>query len=186
MRGQLSRFEVADDATSGDWLLQSGTIPSDLITFGPMVYPAYARLNYADATLEDDAEAPTDITLVREMAVVLGTFTTTPDDCYFCVWDGYAGSFLSDEFARLRKRVQIPGRDYVLFTGPLSALHEWENEFGRGGPAPAPAFMWPRDRRWCFTSDVDTEWATIGAERAAVEKLITRSPRAEKFAPPTV
>jgi hypothetical protein len=31
--------------------------------------------------------------------------------------------------------------------------------------------VWPADRRWCFTSDVDPHWAGIGAPGAAIDAL---------------
>lgn len=38
---------------------------------------------------------------------------------------------------------------------------------------PPPAFIWPADRAWCITHDVDPHWAVIGADPAALDPLLT-------------
>jgi hypothetical protein len=48
----------------------------------------------------------------------------------------------------------------------------WERGHSDGLGMVAPAFIWPADRRWCFTSDVDPHWAGIGGEAAAIDALI--------------
>jgi hypothetical protein len=68
--------------------------------------------------------------------------------------------------------VDVPHRRYVLLRGPLDAIEAWETELGSGHPIAPPAFVWPADRRWCFTSDVDPHWAGIGAEQRAVDALV--------------
>ncbi len=40
---------------------------------------------------------------------------------------------------------------------------------------PSPAFIWPSDRAWCITADVDPHWAGIGADHAAIDMLLTES-----------
>ena len=49
--------------------------------------------------------------------------------------------------------VAIPHRRYALFSGSLDDITNWEQTF-TSESAFAPAFVWPADRRWCFTSDV--------------------------------
>ncbi|PZS04605.1 MAG: hypothetical protein DLM56_05585 [Pseudonocardiales bacterium] len=71
--------------------------------------------------------------------------------------------------------VVLPHRQYVLFAGDLGAIEQWEQKFGGGGFYPPPAFAWPADHRWCFTSDVDSHWAGIGASAGAIESLTTRT-----------
>jgi hypothetical protein len=152
------------------------------MTFGPVGYEAYARLRYipdptSPGQLETDADIPVDHPLwasqARRALDVLVDFTDTPDECFFCIWEGVAGNVLSVT-ERQGPLVAIPHRRYVLFTGRLSGYLE----FGGGrfdNSSPAPAFVWPADRRWCFTSDVDTHWAGIGADQAAVERLLNTS-----------
>jgi len=39
---------------------------------------------------------------------------------------------------------------------------------------PLPAFVWPADRAWCLTRDVDPHYAGIAASAAAIEELLAQ------------
>jgi len=169
--------------SAADWLAATNVDPVRLITFGPAAFDAYGRLRYvpdpdvpglseADVFLPEDH--PSDIRRARIVLKSLARYTQSTERCFYCVWDGYVGSFLDPELTR-GPLVVLPHRQYVLFTGDLSEIERWEQEFGGGEPCPPPAFAWPADRRWCFTSDVDPHWAGIGASSAAIESLIARS-----------
>lgn len=162
------------DASVADWLVRSPTEPMELITLGPAGYDAYARLRFIpDPTEPGQAEAdvavaedhPSDLDQARRALHLLARFTTTPLECCFCVWEGYSDVTLPPS----SPVVELPHRRYALLRGALTDLADWEATVGGGAP---PAFAWPADRRWCFTSDVDPHWAGIGAERAAVEALV--------------
>ncbi|MFG1869660.1 hypothetical protein [Micromonospora arborensis] len=168
------------DTAAAAWLASSRTPAEQLITFGPADYEAYARLRYIpDPTSPDQRETDADVPADRELWTpqarralhVLAPFTATPDQCFFCVWEGVAGSALSAA-ERQGPLVTVPHRRYVLFTGRLADYIEGRAEPFDGDSAPVPAFVWPADRRWCFTSDVDPHWAGIGADQAAVDRLL--------------
>jgi hypothetical protein len=92
---------VADDLGPADWITTSTLDWSRLVEFGPSGFPAYARLRFLpdpsypgqsenDAPDEDDEM---DAWRRRQWAVLLrllATRTSTPRDCYVCVWDGYS------------------------------------------------------------------------------------------------
>jgi hypothetical protein len=170
-------MRLPPDSSAADWLARSGTPAMQLICFGPAGYPAYARLRFipdpsrpgqveADAPLSEDH--PSDLVQAQRALHRLAAFTSTPDDCYFCLWDGYSDI---DMPARA-PLVDLPFRRYALLQGSLSDIDGWADEFGRGHPVVPPAFVWPADRRWCFASDVDPHWAGIGAEQAAIDALV--------------
>jgi len=157
-------------------LVSSGTPPQQLITFGPAGFDAYARLRYLpDPTYpgQRESDAPTDghhplwTSAARRALSILADFTDTPDECYFCFWEGISGTFLSQAVLH-GPMVSVPGRRYVLFTGRLRDGIETS-------PEDVPAFVWPADQRWCFACDVDPHWAGIGAERAAIDRLLDDS-----------
>lgn len=172
-------LSFSGSASAADWLLRSQTPASQLITFGPAGFEDYARLRYLrDPRRPDEAEGrrpadrPTPITVARRALHILAAHTGTPDDAYFCLWVGY-----SDVPARsvpLEAVVHLPGRDYALLRGPLTAAAEWEAVLGLDphGHVPPPAFVWPADHRWCYASDVDPHWAGVGASRSAIEALL--------------
>jgi hypothetical protein len=51
------------------------------------------------------------------LAAVLARHTSTPDRCWFCTWEAWGSVFFDDG-----PRVELPGRNYALFVGPLAAL----------------------------------------------------------------
>ncbi len=116
----------------------------------------------------------TDIEQARTALRVLAGHTRSPDRCFFCVWEGYSGSFIDPVLTR-GPLVALPHRRYVLFTGALDEIANWEAHFGGGQPCAPPAFVWPADHRWCFASDVDPHWAGIGADDAAIQSLTART-----------
>lgn len=46
----------------------------------------------------------------------------------------------------------------------VSDIGDWD--------VPYPAFVWPADRAWCVAADVDPHWAGIGADTAAIDRLV--------------
>lgn len=168
------------DTAVAAWLEGAPTPPDQLITFGPAGFEAYVRLRYLPdpempGQLETDADVPADRLLwapqARRALEVLAGFTATPGECFFCFWEGAAGDVLSDT-ERRGPLVSVPHRRFVLFRGRLGDYTEGRDPRFGGDSAPVPAFVWPADRRWCFTSDVGPHWAGIGADRAAVERLL--------------
>jgi hypothetical protein len=152
-----------------------------LITLGPAGYEAYARLRFipdpsgpgqAEADADVPGNHPPDIAQARIALHQLSPFTDTAQDCYFCVWEGYSDV----EIPPGGPLVDLPHRRYALLQGTLTGIDSWEQALGVHGPGPPPAFAWPADRKWCFTSDVDPHWAGIGAERAAIDTLV-KNPR---------
>ena len=168
------------DTTAASWLVRSGTPATQLMNFGPASFEAFGRLRFIPdpvAPGQDEADAdtpaghPSDITQARRALRLLASFTSTPQDCYFCVWEGYSDIPLPPD-VRHGPLVEIPYRRYALLRGALHDIDAWEADLGGGQPIAPPAFVWPADRRWCFASDVDPHWAGIGAEQAAIDTLI--------------
>ncbi|GEM_PF-4431933 len=94
MRSGRSALEAA-------WITRPGFDPNRLIHFGPPGFPSYARLRYIRDPLEGgEQEAdvivppdhPSEITLAWHAVGHLLRFTGTPDDLYFCVWDGWGAA----------------------------------------------------------------------------------------------
>jgi len=158
------------DLSPADWIVSSELPWQRLVCFGPAGFAAYARLRFLPdpafvGQLENNAEADSDQSddnRLRLLFEVLATLTLTPQDCYFCRWDGYGDSY--------GPKVVVPNRAYFLFRGPLHQA----GDRGTAEPldVPGPAFAWPADRAWCVARDVDPHWAGIGAERPVVDQLV--------------
>ncbi|MEV4704238.1 hypothetical protein [Actinoplanes sp. NPDC049316] len=171
------RLRFCPDTAAADWLAGSGTPFEQLVTFGPAGFPAYARLRFIpDPQLPGQAETdallpgdhPSDLAQARSALHVLAGFTSTPEDCYFCVWEGYSDIPLPPGVPL----VEVPHRRYALLRGAVSDIDGWADDLGGGQPVAPPAFVWPADHRWVFAGDVDPHWAGIGAAREAVDALI--------------
>jgi hypothetical protein len=194
------------DRTPADWIADSDLPWQRLVTFGPAGFDAYARLRLLPDPVrrgqsENDVEAEDwRIHQLPSLFEVLGDHTTTPDSCYFCVWEGFgnteppidddaayvvagsAGTEAQPGLAPERgtslsvPKVVVPHRAYWLFHGPLGDAGRWETAHAwpgryRVGDA-EPAFVWPADHAWCVARDVDPHWAGIGGGALLIDRLI--------------
>lgn len=177
------------DTSPAGWIVNSDLPWYDVVGFGPAGFEAYARLRFMpDPTYQGqrsgdvDAGGPIDeADLVAQACALLIPETTTPDDCYFCLWDGWPGAIAPEPGGA---RVHLPNRDYHLFRGPATEAGNWG--LSRDDHMPPAAFIWPADHAWCIASDVDPHWAGIGASKHAIKRL-TSSPHLDivEADPPT-
>lgn len=172
------------DVSAADWISASDLPWSRLVTFGPEGFADYARLRFLpDPAYAGQRESDVDRDDVRPERVqlpmlfeVLAAQTFTPDDCYFCLWEGFGTINAFPPSVLGGPRVVVPGRTYLLFHGPLSTANEWPVAERRPLAYWPPAFVWPADHAWCVAFDVDPHWAGIGADAMTVDQLM-RDPR---------
>ncbi len=103
------------------------------------------------------------------LAAVLARHTGTPDRCWFCTWEGW-GSVVFDD----GPRVELPGRKYALFVGPLAALPSLMD----AQDDHSPNLWWPDDRAWCVATEIDLAWTYVGGQAALVSDVLA-NPRLE-------
>jgi hypothetical protein len=130
---------------------------------GPAEPPPYHGQGPRDGSLYvPDAEA---------LAGILQGWTVTPEDCWFCVWDGYGwASAPSLGPAREAPRVQLPHRSYLLYQGPAEAaltLPGLDGTFGQ-----CPNVWWPADRAWCVASEIDLPWTYVGGPCGLIDAIL--------------
>ena len=118
------------------------------------------------------------------LAQVLRGFTTTPEECFFGLWDGYGFSGVSltspgsppamplpdpvPVEVRQGPLVRLPDREYLLYTGPVEAITATA-EIGHGQTA---NLAWPADRAWCVASELDLTCTYVGGSVALVERIL--------------
>lgn len=101
---------------------------------------------------------------VAALAAAVAPHTTTPDECFFAIWEGFG-----DRDWPSGPRLLMPARDMVLFRGPLSGAttsfggEDWDYR--------SPSLWWPADRAWCVGTDVDLASSYVGATRECVDDL---------------
>lgn len=114
---------ICVDTSPADWIITSAVPWQRLVEFGPAGFPAYARLRYLPdpgyaGQSENDADHDGDEMAElrsRQWARLFGTLashTATAEDCYVCVWDGYADNgptppSLPDQFAGAPGRMPL-------------------------------------------------------------------------------
>ena len=68
--------------------------------------------------------------------------------------------------------MRAPGRDYLLFHGPIDAItaflardgHFWGH---------SPNIWWPEDRAWCVETDIDLFDTYVGGSRECIEAIMS-------------
>jgi len=126
------------------------------------------------------------------LAAITRDWTATPEDCWFCVWDGFGWDSVSRSASatagelptivptrspdpvppavRDGPRVRLPNRNYLLYCGPAEAVTAPAN---LGGTRRQCANLWwPTDRAWCVASEIDMPWSYIGGPRGLIDAVL--------------
>jgi hypothetical protein len=70
-------------------------------------------------------------------------------------------------------RVELPQRNYVLFSGPLDAALEFGHWPTRRWFLPqSPNLFWPDDASWCVATEIDLYCTYLGGSRALIDELL--------------
>jgi hypothetical protein len=100
------------------------------------------------------------------LAAELARHTTTPDTCWYAVWEGFGGVSVPEEAARF----DIPARTMFLLRGSVAtiadapALDGWEQR---------PSLWWPDDRAWCVATEIDFMTTYVGGSATAMAALLS-------------
>jgi len=133
---------------------------------------------------------------------LLADHTRTADACYFCLWEGWgqlwggssrvrfdssSGFALAEPVPpvmtaeELRApRVCLPGRDYLLLRGPLTATADLARYDGDLPWTQSPNLFWPADRAWCVATEVDFDSTLVGGSAELIAAVL-RSPELEAW-----
>jgi len=133
----------------------------------------------------------------RVLVERLKAATTTPDRCWFCVWDGWGF-----DDAGLAARVELPGRSYLLYGGaietalaplphggqgtallvnaPADGAEAPVAEGGTWPSAQSPNLWWPEDRAWFVATEIDAASTYVGGPERLIRELLAE-PALEAF-----
>jgi hypothetical protein len=98
---------------------------------------------------------------------LLRPWTTTPNECWFALWDGYGWQSRLDPS---EPRVHLPSRDYLLYAGPIEAVGT-ADLFAESGHT--PNLWWPADDAWCVASEIDLAWTYVGGSTKMLDQLVS-------------
>ena len=162
------------EASHAAWFATSKAPWTQLCTLGPSGFEKYGRLFHplregADEYDPDElvnVEGHLDDSHLKRLLEILARHTSTPDDCFLGLWDGFGDLYGSPAVSFFHTgpgkgpdvlpafpaeflngpRVEIPNRSYLLFRGPLSEAGRWgAADLAPGHPRPinSPNLMWP-------------------------------------------
>ena len=140
--------------------------------------------------------APVELALLCEQ---LATHTELAECCFFGLWIGWgwveqgsvrlsAGSasragvgrvattgsgepeptFSAEELQR--PRLKLPGREYLMLSGPLSAATQLGDAAGFWPQS--PNLIWPPDRTWCVASEIDFDSTLVGGTPELIQAIL--------------
>jgi hypothetical protein len=101
---------------------------------------------------------------------LLAAHTATPDASCVGVWEGIGWI---EPWRSRTGLLSLQERRHVIFRGPLEALDElgWTSSDG-GFIREAPSVIWPADRAWFVSSDVDQDSTFLGGPRGLLDALV--------------
>ncbi|MFI7539013.1 hypothetical protein [Streptosporangium sp. NPDC049376] len=106
---------------------------------------------------------------VARLVHLLSPRTTTPERCWFAVWEGFGDLNLPVEDEEI-PRVEMPARSMLLLEGPLRAATTSFSDIPWSGRY--ASLWWPQDRAWCVATDVDLMTTYIGGSPECVAALL--------------
>jgi hypothetical protein len=147
--------------------------------------------------------------LTATLAELVAPHTSAADQCWFCLWDGWGwvqgppaiGILVSapenerqalvaetqrrwqPQFRLDGGRVILPGRNYLLFEGPLASVPdfgywtEWPDG-RRSFDRESPNIWWPEDLAWCVATEIDLDSTYVGGSERLIADLLS-DPRVE-------
>ena len=192
------RFEP--DTRHAAWVTGSDLDWVQLTCFGPGGFDATIRLFHGDPegrpdddleSCEGDLSGPQ----LQALVAVLREHTSTPDDCFFALWDGFGDlhgspstSVLVTEGPRplvppafgpevmAGPRVRVPGRAYLLFRGALHDAGAWgaaDRVPGQPRTINSPNLFWPADHAWFVATEIDQPWTAVSGTSALSSALLS-------------
>jgi hypothetical protein len=175
------------DVSAADWVVAAArpfTPPWPaafrVVTLGPPGFAAYARVRFIPdpvrpGQVESDAELaedhPSDLAQLERAIDVLARFTATPDDAWFCAWEGYSDTVIPQEILE-SAMVDLAVRRFGLLRGALADVGGWAEAVGATWTPCPPALVWPADRSWFLAADTDPHYAGVGGAADAIDALL--------------
>lgn len=178
MSGLLGELQPADDGSAADWLFDA-LYAFDRPEVGSVIPPgfeAYGCLLHSELEVEGQIPHRLRIEDARLLAEALKPATSTPDRCWFGLWDGWGRLHVGDEVAGFAASAPLVGnrsRTYHLFSGRIEAvvgtITPW---FSRD----LPSLWWPHDRAWIVATEIDLSWTYLGAAEAVIDHALAAWP----------
>lgn len=99
------------------------------------------------------------------LAKVLANHTTTPNDCWFAVWEGW-GDIRSDIASA--PTFKVPARAHHLLSGPIEAASESVEQHRMQ----SASLWWPDDHAWCVSTEIDFDTTYVGCDESCCQEIL--------------
>jgi hypothetical protein len=160
------------DFDPANWLIK-GLCAVDDYRIGSVIpdsFSAYARVEHERGPGHRRPSRQLPEQALRIVYNLLSDATTTPERCWFSVWEADRRLRARTLRHRLRgpteNQLGLP-RAFHLYMGKLSDLGPL-----RGFPwGLTPNLWWPEDRSWCVASETDFTWTYIGGSPSLISSV---------------
>ena len=175
-----ANLEIAHDLSAGDWIrasLAPWVLFSETpVTIGiviPKGFESYLLIQHAH---EGDITGNLGSESLTKLTAVLSKFTSTPEDCYHALWEGFGWTppYSLPEGIIDAPRYTLPNRGYLLMRGPIEESNKLGWYSGESLHRQSPNILWPTDRQWILASGIDFNVTLLaGSEQliSAIENL---------------
>jgi hypothetical protein len=94
--------------------------------------------------------------------------TTTPDNVFVAVWDGW-GDVPAQRFPGAA-HLDTEGRGHFLLRGPLTGV--LSSVAASNIDRPAAGLWWPADRAWFVATEIDFEWTFVAGTQTLMQSML--------------
>jgi hypothetical protein len=114
----------------------------------------------------EEQSLPSD--LATALSAVLAGHTSTPDRCWFAVWNGFGGTYAPGLTSA--PTFVVPARAYHLARGPVDTAAE--SVLAKDGSrVQSASIWWPDDHAWCVATEIDLNTTYIGCAEACRDAI---------------
>jgi hypothetical protein len=160
-------FSIGGDPAMGmsNWAVLAANAGWDLSD--PAAAAEFAYNGVSNAQARTGTLSPS---ILRVLVEHLRPATGTPEQCYFAVWDGFAGSVVPPA---LTPKLELPNRAYHVFVGPVEGALSSFDAFPYSHQS--ANLWWPADQTWCVGTEVDFAWTYVGGPRPYIDAMLADS-----------
>ncbi|MCZ4562646.1 hypothetical protein O4160_17525 [Rhodococcus sp. IEGM 1401] len=167
-RPEWSNDDLQQNVSEAQWVDYNldGLATITVGSLVPTAFDAFARVLYpVRASTTQHASSKTVAPWrdqLESVSTVLTRHTTTPDECWFAVWEGNTAL---DDIRATAPTAAIAGYNYFLLKGPVSRATDTLERL-------SPNLWWPSDHTWCVAQHFDFPCAYLGGSTETVSDIL--------------
>lgn len=199
-------FTYVHDLSAADWIFEnldefSWEGQDSLSTFIPKGFESYIAIRHDNAVVESEEGIEIDWEIFTKKLL---PFTSTPEDCYYGLWEGYGNEYLVRHSELFKKNfgegkekildyrevnfLSFPfGRNLFLFKGKLLDSLNLEFNDPNWMSRTRPNIAWPSDKNWIYFNEIDFEVTLLAGSEELIASIESSDLyKTERFLPETL